>query len=148
MFEVWDRISSRQALCTPKGLQRIAQGRDRRERTLGHAASSASTLKGLHTRPTRVEPLQGSISAVTSTQGRLPLVANPGRCVATPSGYRGFLVAIRLPKSSETSEVCPRVLANVATSLPTRVGNDFHHRSCGPLIRSRWQHQQGVRRGR
>ncbi len=81
------RCSSR-IVCTPKGLDEIAQGRDRRERTLGHIGPTDSTLKGLYTRALSVEPLQGSIPDSTSTQGRLPLVANPGRSAVTPSGSR------------------------------------------------------------
>ena len=47
MFARCTNIRRLQNLCTPKGLQGIAQGRDRRERTLGHAALARSNPEGV-----------------------------------------------------------------------------------------------------
>ncbi len=41
------KLSARSGLCTPKGLSTIAQGRDRRELTLGHAVSVGLNPEGV-----------------------------------------------------------------------------------------------------
>ncbi len=63
--------------CTPKGFHITAQGRDAGAHP-GKRGPGNSTLKGLNTRVTDVEPLQGSAPASDLTQGALPSVATLG----------------------------------------------------------------------
>ena len=66
-----------ETLRTLKGLQGIAQGRDRRERTLGQNDERRRTLKGFHTGRSDVQPLQGWGIGGRISQGAL-LRRDPG----------------------------------------------------------------------
>ena len=74
--------SSPQTLCTPKGSHITAQGRDEGAHP-GKRGPENTTMKGLYTRMTRVEPLQGSCRVSNFTQGAEPAVATLG-CEVSP----------------------------------------------------------------
>ena len=73
------------AVIREQGVTFAAQGRDRRERTLGEFAHGGRTLKGFHTGRARVQPLQRWRSLGHISQGAL-LRRDPGLRCATPSG--------------------------------------------------------------
>ncbi len=126
-----------------QGLQRIAQGRDQRERTLGFVRASRPTLKGLHMSCTsslvRVEPLQGTSRVGAIHPGCAPVGRDPGLSRAAPTGHRHRSWPVALSGLSDYATVCiPSFNTSelFRRSVPPYVGRECFDGSLLDVVRS------------